>query len=475
MVYLDKNSTKVLFPRVSIQEVTLITFINQITKEIIDCPVKDASSNNNFYTVDLSRFLSHFTIGQYDYTLYNDKVAIGTGIMQFGDYKTDLNKGYSADIEVVQYDADSPYTPLPDRVIKITENGTYDVDDYNKANVNVKSDGVTSSFGIADVHTKTVGLMQNEIGVFIQYTNKIYLTLAGDVWANKDLYIGLSRYKKQRNNKYKNKVGGSNKYVLYRDFRKQLATPLKCYKNDNNVYAYTDGSIWYMHRDPNDFTTWCDVAYNRAYCVNELISFVGNAQDDYGLTRYTDGDLYDYVNVNKNATTVDDIIAASLISRADVVCYTGYMQNTPIVPIKISDMKLRVNGTLTDKTLNDITKEEFDSYDCVEFLYPYPTEYIMNRFTGDIGRLSGHTVEDYFKYRCYDGDKLPNYIMLKDNRGYLSHLIGEDSKSKTNKHLIFNIYNEDQIYKGYPSNYVGINKTLVYDVCSWENGIVSLI
>nr|CAI9751979.1 hypothetical protein ELOWGMBK_ELOWGMBK_CDS_0021 [Herelleviridae sp.]CAI9751991.1 hypothetical protein QGKEIAJE_QGKEIAJE_CDS_0020 [uncultured phage] len=37
MVYLTENSTKVLFPRISSQEITLITFTNQITKEIIEC------------------------------------------------------------------------------------------------------------------------------------------------------------------------------------------------------------------------------------------------------------------------------------------------------------------------------------------------------------------------------------------------------------------------------------------------------
>lgn len=102
MVYLNKNSTKVLFPRISIQEVTLITFINQITKEIIECSVTDETTNNNFYTVDLSEYIDHFTVGQYDYTLYNDKVAIGTGIMQFGEYIT-LNDKYTPDIEIVQY------------------------------------------------------------------------------------------------------------------------------------------------------------------------------------------------------------------------------------------------------------------------------------------------------------------------------------------------------------------------------------
>lgn len=102
MVYLNKNSTKVLFPRISIQEVTLITFINQITKEIIECSVTDETTNNNFYTVDLSEYIDHFTVGQYDYTLYNDKVAIGTGIMQFGEYKPSY-KIYKSEITFKQY------------------------------------------------------------------------------------------------------------------------------------------------------------------------------------------------------------------------------------------------------------------------------------------------------------------------------------------------------------------------------------
>lgn len=102
MVYLDKNSTKVLFPRISIKEITLITFTNQITKEIFDCSVTDETTNNNYYTVDLSGFLDLFTVGQYDYTLYSDNVSVGTGIMQFGEYKPEY-KIYDTEITFKQY------------------------------------------------------------------------------------------------------------------------------------------------------------------------------------------------------------------------------------------------------------------------------------------------------------------------------------------------------------------------------------
>lgn len=343
-------------------------------------------------------------------------------------------------------------------------------------NVNVKSGGAVSSFSLADINTKAVGYNPDSAGYYLQYTNLIYLTFTGDVWANKDLYVGLSRYKKQtRGGVEKNKVKGSNKYVLFRDFRKQLNVPLECYKNENNVYAYTDGTKWYMHRDPSNFTTRCDVAYNRAYCVNELIGFVGDSITDYGLTRYADGDIYEYVNVKNTATTIDEIIAESIGERPPgTYAYRGYMQNTPIVPIKIGDLKLRINGTLTDKTLNDITKEEFDSYNAVEFLYPYPTEWIMNRIFGDTGRLNYNTAEDYFTYRCYDGDKKANFCMLKED-DYRRRLIGEDSRTKTCKHLIFNIYTEDQIYKGQPSNYAGVRKTLIsYMHRAWQK-VITLV
>lgn len=100
MVYLTENSTKVLFPRISSQEITLITFTNQITKEIIECEVTDETTNSNYYTVDLSNY--HFTIGQYDYTLYSDNVSVGTGIMQFGEYKPEY-KIYDTEIIFKQY------------------------------------------------------------------------------------------------------------------------------------------------------------------------------------------------------------------------------------------------------------------------------------------------------------------------------------------------------------------------------------
>ena len=102
MVYLTENSTKVLFPRISSQEITLITFTNQITKEIIECSVTDETTNSNYYTVDLRPFTDLFSVGQYDYTLYSDNAAVGTGIMQFGEYKPEY-KIYDTEITFKQY------------------------------------------------------------------------------------------------------------------------------------------------------------------------------------------------------------------------------------------------------------------------------------------------------------------------------------------------------------------------------------
>ena len=474
MIYIDKDTINVVFPKTSSLNVNSIKFTNQTTKESFYADVTDISTNKNSYVFDISQYTKYFQNGQYDYVLRNSDVFISSGILQFGDYKD--NKGsYTADVEIVQYDAASPYTPLPDRTLKITENGTYNVDDYNKADVNVQSGATVSSFGIATINTKSIGLLPGENGRFTQYTNHIYLTFVGDIWANKDLYVGLSRYKKHNKNLNGNKITPSNRFVLFRDFRKKLDTPLECYKSENNVYAYTDGNKWYMHRDPSDFTTWCDVAYNRAYCVNELIDFVGNAQEDYNMQRYADGDLYDYVNVNSNATTVDEIIKASLGNRGGIMCYLSYMQNTPIVPIKISDLYIIADGVDTGETLNSITKEQFDGYKSVQFEYTYTTEWIMNRFAGDIGRLvfGISDASEYFNYICYDNDKLPNFVALK-KRIENPNFIGEHTRGKYSKMLNFNIYTEEQIRKGQPSNVIGINKKIFFSFPD-NSSIVSLI
>lgn len=459
MIYIDKNTKTVEIPKNSGVKAVKVTFTNQVTKQVFDVPFTDNKSD--VYVIPIANYIKYFVNGQYDYTVVNanDKV-LSSGIVQYDGFETEEN-AFNADIDIVQF-TPKKSEPTPKRTLTITENGEYDVKKYAVADVNVKSGGVT--FGLANVNTRSYGRNTYE------GTNRIvYLTFEGDVWANKDLMVGLSRYKgltyrTDVENKANYLAKSSNKYTLINDQRKHLTTALECYKSDNNVFAYhypKDGR-WYMHRDPKSIDTWCDVSYNKASCVNALIDFVGDAGSDYNMTRYPEGDLDSYVNVNKafgNSESVYDIVhSGSTTYRPDDLTYTGYFWDSPIVPVKISDLKLRVDGKDTDLTLNNIDKETFDSYKWVEFIYPHNVDYIWNRLNGDRGKCDNST-----------GGETARYFQSKFDKKYTALVpiiirrngLGTNTNLRYTNHLLFNLFTEEQVKCGRPSNFSGVKKTLI--------------
>lgn len=103
MIYIDENSTTVIFPRVAISNPNEVTFTNQTTKETFGVGVEDKTNNRNYYSFDIGSIIMKFTNGQYDYAIKDNGKVIGTGIIQYGDYIVNNDK-YNADIDIIQYD-----------------------------------------------------------------------------------------------------------------------------------------------------------------------------------------------------------------------------------------------------------------------------------------------------------------------------------------------------------------------------------
>lgn len=461
MIYIDKNTKTVEIPKNTGEKAVKVTFTNQVTKKVFDVAFND--NRSDVYVISIANYIKYFVNGQYDYTVTaKDDKALSSGIVQYDGFETEEN-AFNADIDIVQF-TPKKSEPTPKRTLTITENGEYDVKKYAVADVNVKSEGGGIAFGLANVNTRSYGRNTYE------GTNRVvYLTFEGDVWANKDLMVGLSRYKGltyrfDNENKANYLAKSSNKYTLINDQRKHLTTALECYKNDNNVFAYhyPEDSRWYMHRDPKSIDTWCDMSYNKASCVNALIDFAGDAGSDYGMTRYAEGDLDSYVDVNKvfgDSGDVYEIVhSCSTTYRPDDLTYTGYFWDSPIVPVKISDLKLRVDGKDTDLTLNDIDKETFDNYKWVEFIYPYNVDYIWNRLNGDRGKCDDNTGTETASYFQYKFDKSYTALVqiIKRTNG-----LGTNASLRYTNHILFNLFTEEQIKCGRPSSFNGVKKTLI--------------
>lgn len=136
MIYID-NSTKIIeIPRISLQIGEKAVFVNQTTKAEISVEFAD-DGNGNYYKVPIEDNIKYLDAGQYDYYILNNSGDnIAGGILQFDDFGRDLVE-YSDDISVIQYTPDDEYNPIHDRVLDITENGRYNVKNYDAVDVDI--------------------------------------------------------------------------------------------------------------------------------------------------------------------------------------------------------------------------------------------------------------------------------------------------------------------------------------------------
>lgn len=96
MVYINENTIKVKFPRVSKSLVNKLVITNQTTKQVIEIDTNDE------YTIDITSNIGWFVVGQYDYQFKNDDKVVSCGILQFGDYKP-TNEKYTSKRNIIQY------------------------------------------------------------------------------------------------------------------------------------------------------------------------------------------------------------------------------------------------------------------------------------------------------------------------------------------------------------------------------------
>ena len=136
MIYINNSTEFIEIPRFSAKLGDRLVLINQITKVEISINFED-DGLGSYYRIPVSDIIDRFETGQYDYYVYGGDFDLGKGILQFDDFSKKVVE-YNDDIEVIQYTPDMEYTPVPDRVIKIENNGVYDIKSYDKADVDVK-------------------------------------------------------------------------------------------------------------------------------------------------------------------------------------------------------------------------------------------------------------------------------------------------------------------------------------------------
>jgi hypothetical protein len=412
MIYIEENSKIVNFPKISNESFDKIHFVNQVTNTAFDLITDNGGNLKNIYEVDISPVIMYFERGQYDYSFQKfDGTIVSSGILQFDSYGNTVIE-YVNKPRTIQYNSgDTNYVEI-DRTIKISENNTYNVEDYDTAVVNVKGSG--GSMKIAKAFTKEPYISHNQMDGQTVYfadslslTNPIYFALDCDLktaYTEKDYrYFTISRYNSNR-----------RKYTVLND--SQLHLPIAkmyCWKydnwsdhpedwtyfytavdyNNNPEFAYQKFAWTWIAANPNAYELdhyWNDVENYvtnlhqlRAYydlpdwlseedlsrvsrvpkydvdnvfidCVGK--NFLEHFFENYGYSMEEWADKKEKLNCNVNDEFLNLLKQCSIFVRgedqetgADIWSYRSFCGDVPIEPVKLADCLIAIDGKLTEK------------------------------------------------------------------------------------------------------------------------------
>lgn len=406
MVYINQNSEIVNFPKVSNEMWNKIHFVNQTTKVSFDLFTSDLTDSSLYYSIDISSVLDNFEVGQYDYSFQkNDGTVICSGILQFDNFGTSSVE-YEIKNTTIQYTPDETLYPQINKTINITENDTYDIENYDTAVVNVKgSGGMSGRIEVIKVNNTPykpikVEAIGEEHNSFNRLNADILFNLNCDaktLYDNKDkLYVTLSKYSNRR------KKQAVINDVIKSDERLKVYCWVMNYNDDVSIdwtYFYT---IDNFNDSPNELFDYdpevlvkrlphCternqgSYNYNNNYAtyLNELIKGDLVASDlagDYTeIERYPEGDIDKYfvgdisanpiakwasewwsddedldnLIYNEKPDFFDWLSDTCVISRQSVdgdnYCFKTYVGDYPIYPVKLADCKVIVFGEVLNE------------------------------------------------------------------------------------------------------------------------------
>lgn len=429
MVYINENSKIVSFPKVSAESFDKIHFVNQVTKFSFDLFTEDTTNNSLVYNIDISPVIDKFEAGQYDYSLQkNDGTVISGGILQFEGF-TPTNITYNHTPKFIQYTPDETAYPEANTTINITENDTYNVEDYDTAVVNVKGGGNLQITNVYSSTYKPTSMNVNGDGY------NTYEKLYADILINfntdiktllqqKDMYISIAKYSK---NKHKFIV--LNDEQMHDDRLKMYCWVVK-WGEDNPIYwtyFYTtenfnnrvselcecDSYIWTV-RNPIPMyrnNTYYDEYNNYATSLNQLLSngsFVNDFYNVEDIERYSQGDIDNwFVSMGtKNPIKkwgeewweitedeADDLIweekedfmywiveksfvqrgkkeveEGGIMTEVPLYAFRSYCGDYPIAPVRIADCKLLMTPKLKEKYYGKDASGMSDVYMTIEDL-----------------------------------------------------------------------------------------------------------
>lgn len=145
MIYINKNTTTVLVPRTNFTDIqNRIVVTNQISNYTYEYHLDDISTDSDYYEYVKPSFDVNRYAGSYDYKIMCDDIILASGIVVVegegsdGDVTDKIEYQYQNKY-TIQYTPSVDYYPVVERVKDIQDNGTFNVENYDKIDVDVPS------------------------------------------------------------------------------------------------------------------------------------------------------------------------------------------------------------------------------------------------------------------------------------------------------------------------------------------------
>lgn len=147
MIYINNNTVEVIIPKTNTEYIqNRIVVTNQISKYSYEYHLTDFSTDNDCYIFKRPSFNCDDYIGSYDYQIFYNDILLDNGILLVEGLQptgTTDKIEYEYKQTVIEYTPSIEYYPIVDRVKTITENGDYNVENYDGVKVNVLGGEVT--------------------------------------------------------------------------------------------------------------------------------------------------------------------------------------------------------------------------------------------------------------------------------------------------------------------------------------------
>ena len=142
MIYLKSTDNFVNFPRTNQTEFREYTlkFVNQTTQTTtVAKHLQNTSNNSSYYILSVLDIVNQLVNGQYDYYILDPdtNAVIESGVCQFGEYQIQNTMAYNNTVKINSYNPYFPPTPKPKKVLDVSLNGEYDVEEYDLVDVDV--------------------------------------------------------------------------------------------------------------------------------------------------------------------------------------------------------------------------------------------------------------------------------------------------------------------------------------------------